>query len=338
MQLRSVERNLVTHETGEIHWQDVSDCFFQTEGLWQYRKDEQTGHFWLDPRPDDCDIGKIYQTYYTHADNGIAPAAPQGIWNRSVNAALHRRLGYQPLHKVDLLGQVISRFPTVADAAVMDVLKVPASATGRMLDVGCGSGAFLKKMRDHGWEVTGMEPDQKAAARITNENGIPVFQSIEDVCESQPHAFDMIVLSHVIEHLPDPVASLRDLTKLLAPSGKLIVTTPNAASLGARIFGRYWRGLEPPRHFNVFTPASLKLAFEAAGLTMQNSSTEVRMARGIWYLSYLAQRGHRELEIRRDSNHTVVKVFGYLFQLIEAAVVKFAPEMGEELYAVGSPK
>lgn len=318
----------VSGEPGEVAIRSVRDAFFGTEGDWRYRRNPRTGHLWLDPRPADEDIGELYRTYYTHEK----PSSEAGsVWQQAQALVQARRLGYPPPKSASTTARLVAMMPSVADAAIMEPMRIPASQTGHVLDVGCGSGAFLKRMHAAGWRTTGMEPDPHAALRVRDLLGSPVFGSIEEV-ESSGQRFDLITLSHVIEHVPDPIDTLRRLAALLVPTGRLLITTPNSKSLGARLFGSHWRGLEPPRHFNVFSPHSLAEAMERAQLTIEQVSTHSRLARGIFYLSVLARRGYRELESRRPRQSRPLTIAGYLFQIVESAALRFFPNVGEEIY------
>lgn len=235
-----------------------------------------------------------------------------------------------------MLARLVSHLPSVGAAAELEVMRIPASKTGRMLDVGCGGGVFLRRMRKAGWIVVGTEPDVKAAARLATREGFPVYGALEDLVRSGEQNFDVIVLSHVIEHLPDPTPTLAMLRTLLNAGGRLMLTTPNALSLGSRLFGATWRGLEPPRHFNVFSPDSLCQALSQAGLHVERIGTDVRLARGIWFLSYLARSGESEIEITQRAAHRLLKFAGYVFQLFEAGAVKLMPTLGEEIFCVAT--
>lgn len=331
MKLIDVGACPVSGDAGTVKIASVGDAYFGTEGEWSYRENPRTGHVWLDRQPAPEHIHELYVNYYTHA----AAASGTSVWQRAQALVLARRLGYPHPGSVGFMAQLVSRLPSVADAAEMEVMRVSATKSGTLLDVGCGSGAFLQRMRDAGWQVTGTEPDPNAAARLRERLGFPVFSRIEEV-ESRVDRFDLITLSHVIEHVPDPLATLRQLAALLTPNGQLMVTTPNVKGLGARLFGPAWRGLEPPRHFNVFSPQSLAEAVRSAGLHVDVQTTHVRLARGIFYLSTLARRGHRDLENRHRKSSRPLKIAGYCFQLLEAALVRVLPGAGEELYCVAS--
>lgn len=328
MRLSDVSRCPLSGETGVVKIDSVADAFFDTEGTWRYRENVRTGHLWLDPRPASEHISELYRNYYTHAESS---AVSTSTWQQAQTLALSRRLGYPRDRTVGILARLVSVLPSVGDAAEMEMMRIPAVEVGTLLDVGCGSGAYLQRMRNAGWHVMGTEPDPKAAARLRDRLQFPVFSSLDEV-ESHAERFDLITLSHVIEHVPDPLATLRQLAGLLAPGGRLILTTPNAKGLGAWVFGPNWRGLEPPRHFNVFSPASLAEAIETAGLRVDVLRTEVRLARGIFYLSLLAKRGHRQLESGRRTQNRALTIAGYVFQVCEATLVRFFPGSGEEIY------
>ncbi len=332
MQLLEVPGCPVDGSPGTVKYASVHDAYFGTPGRWRYRQHRHAGHLWLDPRPADASVGELYADYYTHAAE--VPDASAGVWQQAMRLALSARLGYPTSGKAGMLARLVSCLPSVGAAAEMEVMRIHASESGRMLDVGCGGGAFLRRMRKAGWEVAGIEPDARAAACLAAEAGFPVYRSLEELTRKDDQRFDVIVLGHVIEHLSDPVQTLIALRSLLDTGGRLVLTTPNALSLGARIFGASWRGLEPPRHFNIFSPDSLRQALDRAGFQVERMQTDVRMARSIWFMSYLARAGGRDLEIMRPSAHRLLKLAGYAFQLLEAGTVKLQPTLGEEIFCV----
>ena len=132
-----------------------------------------------------------------------------------------------------------------------------------MLDIGCGNGRFLLRAREAGWQVQGLDPDAKAAqaARLAD---LPVHViSFEDLPAAEN--YDVVTCSHVIEHVHSPRALLLSMRSHLRPGGMLWLATPNAHSLGHLIFREKWRGLEPPRHLQIFCIASLRKLLDDAG-------------------------------------------------------------------------
>lgn len=128
---------------------------------------------------------------------------------------------------------------------------------GRVLDVGCGEGSFLVRLRSAGWQgqLCGLEPEAGAAARA-RARGIGVEEgTIERFDTSE--TFDLVVLRHVIEHVRDPLVVLDRIHGVLRPGGTLYLATPDEHALCARVFGRFWHGYDPPRHLWVFRPSGV---------------------------------------------------------------------------------
>lgn len=327
-----VDRCPVTANTGQAAYSEVVDHYFGSPGTWTYLRDGNTGHLWMSPRPADFEIPALYANYYTH---GNAPDASGTALQRAHELILHRELGYPLGAPPGLWVRLLSTFPTLSSAAVMETLKLSARTPGMLLDFGCGDGSFMSRLQRVGWQVSGIEQDPKAAASLRARLGFDVRPSLDDF-EARAGEFDVITASHVVEHLADPVATLRALRRFLKPGGSLIIVTPNANSLGSRVFGRFWRGLEPPRHFNVFTPKSLRYALERAGCVVQELTTETRMARRLFWVSALARRGVLQIELTPRSER-LTKWGGYCFQLVEALCNALGTEMGEEIYCLSSP-
>jgi len=129
--------------------------------------------------------------------------------------------------------------------------------SGRILDVGCSTGIFLQGMRNSGdWEPYGVEINEHAA-HIAQEHGLDVRLGTLEQAGFADEFFDVVTLWDVLEHLHDPSGSLREIYRILKPDGLLVIRVPNASSWDSRLFGRYWAGLDSPRHLYVFTPVTL---------------------------------------------------------------------------------
>jgi SAM-dependent methyltransferase len=136
---------------------------------------------------------------------------------------------------------------------------------GTVLDVGCGAGAGLAAMRGYGeWELTGLELDH-GAVRRARERGLDVRQGDLLSADFPPGSFNLIRMGHVIEHVLDPIATLRRAFDLLAPGGVVFGETPNIDCWDFRLFGRYWGALHFPRHLAFFTERTLRRAFRQVG-------------------------------------------------------------------------
>lgn len=136
---------------------------------------------------------------------------------------------------------------------------------GSVLDVGCGNGAALLKLRRAGrWDLQGLEIDPIAASKARLA-GLNVRQGELLQCDLPSEAFDLIRMGHVIEHVPDPVATLKKAYELLRPGGMLLGETPNSDCLDYRLFGKYWGALHLPRHLTFFNVQNLRDALSRAG-------------------------------------------------------------------------
>src|SRR5207245_1005319 len=128
-----------------------------------------------------------------------------------------------------------------------EIRHLPSVNGGRLLDVGCGSGDYLVRMRALGWDVAGLEPDHAAASQARRRD-LAVEVGTAETADFPAESFDAITLSHVIEHLHDPHVALERCARWLKPHGVLWLATPDLDSAGQRRYGRDWLALDPPRH------------------------------------------------------------------------------------------
>jgi SAM-dependent methyltransferase len=142
----------------------------------------------------------------------------------------------------------------------------------RVLDIGCGLGTTLAYHRARGCEAVGMEADANVQA-VAARYGLDIRQGIFDGTQFESDVFDYVTLDQVAEHVVDPRALLNGVARVLKPGGKVIITTPNPRSLGARLFGRKWINWHVPYHIQFYTPKSLALVARQAGLEIERHTT-----------------------------------------------------------------
>jgi 2-polyprenyl-3-methyl-5-hydroxy-6-metoxy-1,4-benzoquinol methylase len=141
---------------------------------------------------------------------------------------------------------------------------LPPVGPGRLLELGCASGQFLEAMATRGWEVRGIEPSAAAAAHA-RARGLEVANVQVEKASDPEGRFDLIAAWMVLEHLHHPVRVLARLREWVAPSGWLVLSVPNAASLERKIFGRNWYALQLPRHLYHYEPSTLTQLLAGGG-------------------------------------------------------------------------
>lgn len=166
---------------------------------------------------------------------------------------------------------------------------LPLRGTGRLLDFGCGGGAFLQRMRLGGWQVTGVDVAASAVERVHDAGMHAVVGSLPHP-ELAETSFDVITMWEALEHVHSPLEVLRAAHQLLVPGGRLFVAAPNIDSLSYRWFGKAWCGLDLPRHLTHFNPWTLQMMLNRAGFR----TGRVRMVRHSSWLRRSAARLHQQ--------------------------------------------
>ncbi|MFT6127873.1 MAG: 2-polyprenyl-3-methyl-5-hydroxy-6-metoxy-1,4-benzoquinol methylase, partial [Flavobacteriaceae bacterium] len=128
---------------------------------------------------------------------------------------------------------------------------------GSLLDIGAGTGDFLKTAKDKGWEINGVEPNENARDLAASKN-IILKKSIEDFTGN---TFDVITLWHVLEHLPNLEETIHKIENLLAPGGTLIIAVPNYNSFDSNYYKSHWAAFDVPRHLWHFSQSAMKVIF-----------------------------------------------------------------------------
>jgi 2-polyprenyl-3-methyl-5-hydroxy-6-metoxy-1,4-benzoquinol methylase len=255
-------------ERREVLYTGLVDRLHGAPGIWRMQRCTLCGAAYLDPRPTLEGIAIAYDDYYTHEPTP-EPAAHPGRLRRARralrNGYLNARFG-SALEPATRFGRLVVPFlPGARAAADRHVRQLSRPRAGaRLLDVGCGNGEFLLEMRAAGWAGEGIELDARAVARA-REHSLEVREGHLEPGAFPADSFDAVTLSHVLEHLHDPVATLEVCGEILRADGVLWIATPNLSSPGHARFGRAWRGLEPPRHLVLFTATALDHALGRAG-------------------------------------------------------------------------
>ena len=131
------------------------------------------------------------------------------------------------------------------------------SSKGRILDIGAGVGDFLSVCKSDGWQTIGIEPSDKAKAIAINKG----VSFVENLSELESNSFDVITMWHVLEHVPDLENQIKELKRLIKPTGTVIIAVPNFKSYDASYYSNFWAAYDVPIHLWHFSKTSIQKLF-----------------------------------------------------------------------------
>lgn len=296
----------------------IADPDGKLGGTWGFRRcaNPACGVCWLDPAPPPHELWKAYTAYHTHTRKSGDRLA------KAVLNLAHRfiRLGLLPLWMSNGLKR---------EADYLRFMALGDEPAGRLLDVGCGGGRFLNRMKKRGWQVEGIDFDAQATQRTAARYGIRVHTGDLAQCVLPPDSFDAITMSQTIEHLYDPAATLAECLRILKPGGLLVMTTPNVESIGAGEFGAFWRGWEAPRHLHLFSVESLRRLAQRAGFEI----AEARTCSAGSAVVYRVSRANRQKQTGKLSwlDELGLLAWGYRKELQEHRAQRSRPHTGQNV-------
>jgi SAM-dependent methyltransferase len=182
------------------------------------------------------------------------------------------------------------------------------AAPRRVLDVGCATGDLLLAIREAGNpNVVGVEVGTTAAS-VARDRGLDVHEAELDDVAFPDDSFDTAILSHTLEHVPDPLVTVREVRRILRPGGALILWLPNVESTEARVLGKHWIGYDPPRHLTTFGVSTLSTALWNAGLHVREVRHEAVGLEWAWALRLLVRERSARAERLLGRLHTLLIV------------------------------
>jgi 2-polyprenyl-3-methyl-5-hydroxy-6-metoxy-1,4-benzoquinol methylase len=281
-------------------YEGVKDSLFGAPGIWSFKRCPtlSCGLVWLDPVPMEEETGKAYRKYYTHAERPTGPTGPSGLLKKGASVLLSLA---NPVHR---------------ERERLSLMHLDGVKPGKLLDVGCGNGARIARLRALGWDVVGQDLDLQAVTYARETFGLEVHLGrLKDIGFPEM-SFDAITLNHVIEHAHDPVKLLGECGRLLRVGGRIVIVTPNSDSFAHKHFTASWRGLEPPRHIHVFSPKTLSAAATGAGLTVCHSRTTIANATTFWRGSIAIGNRGKDNSNWISRSLTRARALGYLYRSI----------------------
>jgi len=219
---------------------------------------DQCSFRFTNPRPQNNELGRYYesQEYISHSNtkSGLFSVMYQSIRRRTIRTKF----------------QMISGL----------------SKGNSILDIGCATGELIHYFADRGWKVMGIEPNEKARHFAREQYQL----QIEDenyLVETLPGSFDVVTMWHVLEHVPDINARIKEVKSVMKDDGLLLIAVPNPDSWDAGYYGKYWAGYDVPRHLHHFTKKSMHQLLKNHGLKVEN---EIPMKFDSFYVSLLSEK------------------------------------------------
>lgn len=218
------------------HYLTVKDHSVSKEVFELYR-DEDLDMLVTHPQPSIDVLGKYYESvdYISHTDS-------------------KRSLFEKAYHFVK----------NIALKNKLDLINSLQKDKGAILDIGAGTGDFLSVAKNNGWKTIGVEPSEKAKNIAINKG----VSFVTDTKELASHSFDVITMWHVLEHVPNLEEQIKELKRLLKPSGSLIVAVPNHKSYDAQYYNAYWAAYDVPIHFWHFSKKAIAKLFEIENIEL----------------------------------------------------------------------
>ncbi len=198
----------------------------------------------LDPLPSPEDLTALYSSDYT-----FKPARGRSVLHRLLQA-VEWRCFYEPGYR----------------RRVALIRELTGLRAGLVLEVGCGSGLFLRHLREAGYAVEGVETSKGDVTYAREASGLTVFEGTLEAAPLEPGRYDAVVMVYVLEHIPDPAATLARIHTLLKPGGWTVLGLPVMDSGQARWLGARWSAVtEAPRHVAIPSAAGARRLLEMAG-------------------------------------------------------------------------
>jgi 2-polyprenyl-3-methyl-5-hydroxy-6-metoxy-1,4-benzoquinol methylase len=208
------------------------------------------------PQPSLENLGKYYESedYISHTDN--KRSLFEKLYHFIKNIALKNKLNLINSHQ-----------PT----------------KGSLLDIGAGTGDFLSVAKNDGWKITGIEPSDRAKA-IAKNKGVSFVSATSEL---ENESFDVITMWHVLEHVPDLDKQIKELKRLLKPTGTLLIAVPNFKSFDAKHYGKFWAAYDVPIHFWHFSKTAIQILFEKEEMKLEKV---LPMKFDSFYVSLLSEK------------------------------------------------
>lgn len=233
----------------EILLEGLFDDRYGYPGTYAVRRCRQCGFGQLDPEPSEADLQAIYTSHYPR----------HNLTAKDVKACATFHGRPQEWLKVYVDGTTHSAHYYVKPGE-------------KVLDVGCGAGFSLLEIQSMGGEAYGTEYDRNVEP-VAKELGLKIHFGPLETAPWPDHFFDVVTMSQLLEHVPNPIQFLQQAKVKLKPGGRIVFSSPNLESFNYRHTGAKWINWHVPYHLNFFTYNSIQRLATAAGLRLQSART-----------------------------------------------------------------
>ncbi|MCU1308672.1 MAG: putative SAM-dependent methyltransferase [Acidobacteriaceae bacterium] len=313
------------------------DYLHGVPGEFQYVTCGACSTVYQNPRVVLADLGLCYPSdYFTH----VAPDASTSLdppdvnnWTYDLRRAVRHFADGTSAAGVSwvprLFGRLLAHFPPARKWARYGV-RDPLAASGegnRCLEVGPGAGKTLRSLRWIGWQAVGLDLDPHAASTAERASGCTVKVGTLTSTDLPDESFDLIFMSHVLEHLPDLRPALQRCIRLLAPGGRLVVVYPNPESLGVQWQEKFAVNWDPPRHLVVPPLKAIVALLNATGFDRFETRTSAGSAAGYRKIA----RQYRAGRTGKGFENTKPSLGDRIFGVYESVLVMLGSRVGEEI-------
>ena len=236
---------------------EVTDHFLSKESF-TLLKCNGCGLVYTTPRPSLETIGDYYKSEEYVSHSSTKKGLVNSIYNKVRNYTLNQ--------KVKLVKRLVS---------------------GRdLLDVGAGTGHFLKRAQDNGFSVLGLEPDEDARKVAREQNNV-TLQTLDSLSTLSATSYDCVTMWHVLEHVYNLQDDTKQIASLIKQNGVWIIAVPNHTSFDGTYYGSYWAAYDVPRHLYHFSPATIVPLIEQLGFKLEE---QLPMKFDAYYVSMLSEK------------------------------------------------
>jgi len=281
---------------------------------YEYHRCRGCGASYQHPMPKPDMISSFYPDSYRIYDVDVIIKKHRTL----EKAVLRQKYGYRHL-QVPRFYRVIASF--IAPFFYRNAIRY--SPPGKALDVGCGNGQLLHRLKDIGWDCEGVEFN-KGAVETCRSHGLKVTHGDLESAKFEDASFDLITASHVIEHVPDLHSFMKEIARLLKRGGQALIRTPNNEALGRKWFGSHWYADDVPRHLFHLSVANLDMIASRNNLSrvkLKLNTTPKNILNSVDYKTANKGRPSKKRRLRRF----VAKIYVFMATLLGR---------GDEIYVI----